>query len=328
MAETGNIARMAEKLSDEVFGEFMWRKAGPMNINWPCEDEEAHEVHQHPTDVVFFYDEPYSEVRRYIQCDLKSYSKNSINKTTVKSAALSLAKQVACAEKSATWQKLYVNPDVTAAIAGLLFVYNHDEEFDKDFDKLLSDIKNDELNLNEESRLFIIGPQLINWLNRVASEIRMMRGKGELPSKEATYFYHPQLVRQPYVQIVRARSATLEMLTSPWITLRYDNKKTGREGVVVFCRRTTTQNGLVYLLDYLRQHELLAPSIDVTIKVPQADGEAQVTLQKAVDSYIDDVSNGNSDSDLASLLRKIDMSFVPESKSSFSEIQIGMEYAR
>ncbi|NTG00798.1 hypothetical protein G6L33_11170 [Agrobacterium rhizogenes] len=328
MAETANIARMAEKLSDEIFEEFMWRKAGPTNQNWPCEHKEAHGVSQHPTDVVFFYDEPYSEARSYIQCDLKSYAKSSITRASMKSAVLSLAMQVTCAETSERWQQLYADKDVTAAIAGLLFVYNHDDEFDRDFDGLLADIKNEELNLNEESRLFIMGPELINWLNRVASEIKMMRGKAELPDREATYFYYPQLVRTPYVQIVQARSATLEMLTSPWIVLRHDSKKTGRKGVVIFHKRPTSQDGLVYLLDYLRQHELLAPQLEVLIKVPESDKDAPIILQKSVNSYIDNISGSNADSDIAGLLKKIKLDFVPENKSSFSEIQIGMDYAR
>ena len=58
MAETANIAKMAEKLSKEVFAEFLWQKTGSTNINWPCEDEERHGKKTHPSDVVFYYDEP------------------------------------------------------------------------------------------------------------------------------------------------------------------------------------------------------------------------------------------------------------------------------
>ena len=36
MAETGNIATMAERLSTEPFSEFLWERVGPMNWNWQC----------------------------------------------------------------------------------------------------------------------------------------------------------------------------------------------------------------------------------------------------------------------------------------------------
>lgn len=73
MGETANIARMAEKLSDDLFSEFFWEKTGPMNENWGCEDKEKHKVETHPSDVVFYYDEPYSHTRTYVNCDLKSW---------------------------------------------------------------------------------------------------------------------------------------------------------------------------------------------------------------------------------------------------------------
>lgn len=74
MAETINIAKMAEKLSKGIFGEFLWQRMEHTNLNWPCEDQETHEVKTHPSDVVFWYDEPYSQSRTYVNCDLKSYA--------------------------------------------------------------------------------------------------------------------------------------------------------------------------------------------------------------------------------------------------------------
>lgn len=100
MPETSKVAQMAKKLSDEVFSEFFWTKVGPEDQNWPCEDEEHHGVSTHPADVVFHYDEPYSPKRTYVHCDLKSYAKGTITSANVHGAIESLAKQVACAEKS------------------------------------------------------------------------------------------------------------------------------------------------------------------------------------------------------------------------------------
>ena len=49
-------------------------------------------VATHPTDVVFYYDEPYSNHRTYINCDLKSYAANTIQKGEVRKAVQSLAR--------------------------------------------------------------------------------------------------------------------------------------------------------------------------------------------------------------------------------------------
>ena len=68
------------------------------NINWPCENQEKHEVKTHPSDVVFWYDEPYSQSRTYVNCDLKSYAKGSITAASVREAIESLAKTLSCAE--------------------------------------------------------------------------------------------------------------------------------------------------------------------------------------------------------------------------------------
>jgi hypothetical protein len=86
MAETINIAKMAEKLSKELFAEFLWNRMEPANLNWPCEDIERHNTHTHPSDVVFYYDEPYSQARTYVNCDLKSYAKGSITVGSIRSA--------------------------------------------------------------------------------------------------------------------------------------------------------------------------------------------------------------------------------------------------
>ncbi|MCY0853228.1 hypothetical protein [Cupriavidus sp. D39] len=100
MAETTNIAKMAEKLSKELFAEFLWQKMGPTNINWPCEDQSSHKAITHPSDVVFYYEEPYTQARTYVNCDLKSYAKGSITASSIRSAIESLARALSCAEKS------------------------------------------------------------------------------------------------------------------------------------------------------------------------------------------------------------------------------------
>jgi hypothetical protein len=197
MAETINISKMAEKLSKEIFAEFLWQRTGSMNINWTCEDQEKHLVKTHPSDVVFFYDEPYSQSRTYINVDLKSYAKGTINANSVRSAIENLAKSISCAEKSEEWRDQFIHEHISPEICGMLFVYNHDGEYDKDFLSLLGQVQADKLDIPIGSKIVVLGPQDIFWLNNVRHEIAYMRGgTSELPAREDCRFFYPHLVRK------------------------------------------------------------------------------------------------------------------------------------
>ncbi|MFA5678843.1 MAG: hypothetical protein WC953_10640 [Pseudomonas sp.] len=87
-----------------------------------------------------------------VHCDLKSYAKGTIRPASVKAAIESLAKQVACAEKSDSWRDFHGHDHVTASICGLLFVYNHDGEYEADFQKNLIGINPESLQLPRGSK--------------------------------------------------------------------------------------------------------------------------------------------------------------------------------
>jgi len=358
MAETVHIAEISEKLSDELFAEFLWAKVGPTNQNWSCEQQEDHGCKTHPSDVVFYYDEPYSQTRTYVQCDLKSYAKDSISKQAIHGAIESLAKQVTCAEISAEWQNFYLHPDVTAEITGLLFVYNHDGEYDKEFNKLLNSFKQENLKLPSDAKIVVLGPEDIYWLDNVRFEIRLLRsseGKDRLPERKKCEYFYPQLVRKANLQAFKAKAANLEMLTAPWIVLKYKMENGDKDwGVIVFYRRTGSKvEEFMYLIDYLRHYQVLNTNTFVQIKVLDSGNSAGPQFQKAVQKYIDDIeheeseedlldegdetseigsaTSGNGktkriDSDLATLVREIKFSKMQQVVSTFSTVVLGMDY--
>ena len=330
MAETAHIGEMAEYLSDEVFAEFYWTKIGPTNQNWPCEQASHHDLKTHPSDVVFYYDEPYSSNRTYVNCDLKSYSKNSINPNSIKEAVESLAKQVACAEISETWRNLYADENTNWEVCGLLFVYNHDGGCDKDFDKLLNQIKNDHLDLPPRAKIVVFGPDDIFWLDNVRYEIRQMRGSSgqdKIPAHENCRFYYPQLMRRANLQPERARAATLEMLTSSWIILEHKDPKTEKVGYVVFYRpKGETQEEFIYLFEYLRQYQLLRVEFDIKIKILDASELASAVFQKAKIRYIEEMTQSEINTEMGDLINKIRLMKIGQVRTSFSQIELGMRY--
>lgn len=324
MPETSNIAKMAEKLSAELLIEFLWERVGPMNWNWNCVAE-RHKLKSHSSDVVFYYDNPYAPTRTYVTCDLKSYGANSIAVGAINLAVTSLAKGLACAETSQEWQSKYIHDHVTAEVCGLLFVYNHDGEYDRDFRRLLRGVQHDVLDIPVKSKLAILGPADIFWLNNVRFEIVQMRGLNVLPQRSQCHFFYPNLVRKTNVQPERARAATIEMLTGPWIILSYQSPASAkRRGFVIFFKgRGESAKEFLYLIDYLLHFQVLAEDTDVQIKTLDAHPDAPAFFGKAIDQYIDERHGAE---DLKRLVEGIEFSQMNQVQRRFSELQIGMEH--
>jgi hypothetical protein len=333
MGETANIAAIAERLSGDLFAEFFWKRTGPMNENWACEKPEHHKVKTHPSDVVFYYDEPYAKQRTYVNCDLKSYATSSITTPALRGAVESLAKQVACAEISSEWRAKYIHSGVTPTVSGLLFVYNHDGEYDKDFRQHLKAVQQAaKLELPRGSKLVVLGPEDIFWLDNVRYEICQMRGRrtgaSPLPDPEHCKYFYPQLVRRKNLQLDHAKAATLEMLTSRLIVLEYSRPSApDQRGFVLFYRgKGAFSEEFTYLFDYLRHFQLLQENIGIEIKMLDASPLAPAMFQKAVQSYVDGLSNGGAKSPLAERVAAIDCKRITQVLTRFSDLELGMDY--
>lgn len=323
--ETDHTAEQAEIMASELFSEFFWNKLGPTNHDWPCESQDVHQAKTHPCDVVYYYDEPYVARQTYIHCDLKSYAKGSITSAAIKAAAESLAKQVACAERSEEWRQLHTQENVTFSVSGLLFVYNHDGEYDKNFAGCLIGIAPESLLLPRGSRLYILGPREIFWLDNVRDEIQRMRGKKrpEIPPAEYCSYFHPQLTRRANLQAKKAKAATLETLTSPIIILEHsDPLGSAKRGVVVFYGRSgETTDEFMYLIDTLRKYELLDSRTDVVVKTLEASRISSPMFAKAKLQYIDGLAGAKTDlGEYVSNIRYDTMSHI---KTTYSNIDLG-----
>ncbi|WP_284456013.1 hypothetical protein [Alloalcanivorax xenomutans] len=329
MPENEGVQKMAEVLSERLFRDFMWTKTGPVNVDWKCEDEK-HKNKTHPADLVFYYDEPYSQLRTYVHCDMKSYGKGSITPQTVRKAFESLCKQVSCAEKSEEWQNLYMHDGVAPRVVGLLFLYNHDGEYVGGFDSELSSIKPEDIDIPKDSAVYIMGPDDVIWLSNVRSDLRGLRGEEDssiaIPKLEECSFYYPQPVRKADLNVGNARAANLEMLLSSFIILKYKKVDgSGRDGLLLYYREEGKDEGeFLYLIDYFRHHELLDFGVDIEIRVKASASNAHASFGKAVQSYVERYSNGYWDTNLSQLVKRIKISSMENLVPSFNKIEIGM----
>ncbi|HYG91870.1 MAG TPA: hypothetical protein VD978_37105 [Azospirillum sp.] len=329
MGETDHIAEQAELAASELFSEFFWEKTGPTNQNWPCEDKDRHDVETHPCDVVYYYDEPYAAVRTYVHCDLKSYAKGSISTAAMKSALISLAKQVSCADRSSVWRDRHVLSKPNASIVGLLFVYNHDGEYDKDFQTTIADIRSEMLDIPKGSRVYVLGPKEIYWLDNVADDIKRMRGKKkpEIPSQELCSYFYPQPVRRANVQSVSAKAASLEMLTSPIIMMQYRmSPSSAHRGIVLFySRKGETPEEFMYLIDLLRKYNLLDQYTSITVKTLNASSNAPPNFEKAQQQYVERLPGGDKNAELSGFVKDIKYESMSKVKTTFSTVELGMQ---
>ena len=276
----------------------------------------------HPSDVVFYYDEPYSLYRTYVNTDLKSYKKGSITSHAIVAAIQNLALTLECAELSGEWKEKFVHEEKSYRIVGLLFIYNHDAEYDSGFDDILAKVNQEKLKIPRGSRIFVLGPRDIRWLDNVRLDMMMLYSKHVLPHQDHWIFHYPDLVRRKKVGVA-ARAATLEMLTGPWITLSYPANGTEPPGYIVYFRGPGKHaEEFLYLLDHLMHYQMVKQGIAISVRMLDADANAQAHFKRAVDEYIENYDGQGSD--FAVLLRKISFDIMPQIQSQFSQVSIGM----
>ena len=325
MPETGNIAALAEFVAHDLFSQFFWGTTGSWNQNWPCENERHKPRTTHPSDVVFYYDEPYLLRRTYLNCDLKSYAKGTITTGAILTAITNLAASLACMEVSDPWRGMYVHDGYSPFLCGLLFIYNHDGEYDKNFEHVLSALNPEEIAIPKGSHIVILGPQQIQWLDNVRYEIVYMRGTKDLPDAAHCRFGYPHLVRKKKVQVEHAKAATIEMLTGPWITLEYDAMDAKKPGVLIFYNgRGASTEEFLYLIDYLMHYQMLRPGTEIKVRTLEPDANAAAFFERAVKEYIENCDGG---AEIAALLAAIDYRQINQIHRSFSVIEVGMRNA-
>lgn len=331
--ENQNIATMAEKVSKEIFEVFGWVQVGPKNQNWACVEHEKHDRKRsktHPSDVVFRYEDPWSGRQIYVTSDLKSYATGTIAQQPIAGALRNLSRSAECANKSETFQRLYVNANLQHHIIGMLFVYNHDGGYDNDFSKVLEDINPSQADVEPSTHVGVIGPKRVIYLNTVAKDILIAQSrKGELgPDAHCDFFY-------PNLQTVRFAKTTspvanLETLLRPWFVIRYAKPTVGVSHPGFFVYYDGSGNSVdefQYLLDYLFKYQIATDNAHISIRMAFACPEAAALFQKAKDNYAEDywpIANVSPEQ-VRRRMANIHLHTITSLVPRFSDIELGME---
>jgi|SRR5882724_1508806 len=332
MAETQNIATIGEIVADRIFDVFGWKAIGPRNLNWECIDKEAHHrkrVTTHPSDVVFTYTDPYLGFPLFLNTDLKSYARDSITSTAVGEALRSLAYTVDCAGKAERWAEHYVGHKENWVVSGLLFIYNHDGAYHRDFDVLLQQVKPRQVPLPPGKRIFVLGPKRIEYLNAIVHDVYDGRGQKKLPDKEFCGFYTPDLIGAK-VRTSKIGPSTIEMLLGPWQVLRFDNNATANRlkgWWIYYAGEGKTVDEFNFLLDYIFTYQLLGDEDAIEIRMPFGCPEATAIFDRAKRHYGQEFwpVGETSPQDFLKRLERITCRRVTGFSDHFSDVEIGMK---
>lgn len=291
--ETSNIADVANKISADIFDFFRWERVPVMDTNFRCEKSEMHfpskktesqkgsaEKH-HPVDVVFRYFDPYLNKYILLNTDLKCYSSKSISTLSIQNALESLAKTVDCARVSSEWKGRYNIGTHPIEIRALCFLYNHDNNFHKEIENLISDLKLDKIPLKQGQVIHLLDPVKIRYLTTVVADIKHLQSRKELPQKKYNFFY-PDLILHKIHSDKGSRDrypATIETLCSPFMVIQHDaveyldedsgeKHSNGNSGYVIYYnQKGETDFEFMYLFDYLSRFQILISKKSIKIRV-------------------------------------------------------------
>ena len=333
MAETANIATIAQKVSDLIFSPFGWSLSGPTNANFPCEKTEAHRKETsptHPVDSVLQYDDPYEARRNYLITDLKSYAKGSLDPTRLKGALRDLAKAVDCAAVSANWRTRWANDEEQYNVNGLLFVFNHDNLYDKDFDVFFQDEATKKLDLPRLSKLFVFGPKRISYLLTLLNDLRGLVANREFPFFTKVPFLYPDRIQRFAKQNV-ANVARVELLMGPWQIIPFDFVPTSlnvevassKVGYKIYYSGSGQDSAeFEFFFDFCFRHQLVKDNVTLDIRMPFASDNAMKTFGDAKENF---ARNFYSSPDIMARLAQFSVSPIQSIVQNISIEHVGME---
>jgi len=327
MSETINIAEVAARLSRDIFNYFNWSFHPKTDDNFKCSNEEhtsdgGSPKLTHPADVVFFYEDPYLGKRIYLHTDLKSYKAESITSSKLRAAFKSMCMTIECAKESSDWRSKYsVDSDEQHEVRGMLFVHNHDNQYQQSFYDAIDRIDLYALPISPGSILHFLGPQDIQRLFSVTNDILRLKGLGALPQKYT--FYYPDLVMNRRQGDIWDQPATIESLTGPSLIIRHLESDNCDAGYLIYYNRSgDTAEEFEYLLDTLSRYQMLESGEKIRIRVTSAEAsdDLMAVFHLAKKKY---VKAWGFDPSREALLNKIDIERITSVTATYNPGDMG-----
>lgn len=324
--ERAGIAAIANKIAEEIVPWLKWSTHPPFDQNFTCQqaslhkskkpesDESKETEHNHPTDVVYSYKDPYTNKHIILNTDLKSYAKASIKQSTIRTALKSLAHTIDCARLSKEWKQRYSIPERNTDIRGMLFVYNHDGDWDNNFYDVFygkkskkkptptsdndQDINIQNIDLQKNQQLHIIEPSTIKYIRTVIDDFQRLHTAGKFNIKNYQ-FHYPDLNLHKVSMLPNDRPATLELISAPFMIIEYQERTLyDEEGkiaeeikpgyTVYYKEKIINWKEIFFLIDSLSNYQILNSNKKISIRAIGQDQEdvAKSHFRSAKQEYI------------------------------------------
>lgn len=329
MGESQNIAMLAEMVSNDICSFLGWEVVGRTNFNFPCTKQEIHQkevAKSHPCDCIFKYKDPYTGADHYFLTDLKSYSKTKLEKANFSGALRDLAKSVECANVSVDDFQRCINSESSWFLHGMLFIFNHDDEFDKDFKGKIEACVQTTFSLPRHSRVVVIGPPEIRFIYNVRNDVMNSVGKDNV-MKQLRFFYPTQIGKLPEKRIPMNqhwKSFSIELLLSPYMVVSFNGDQgSPSKSVIYYKGQGSDENEFQLLIDFCFRYGLLEDGKTVEIKSSSFVGKFLQNFSIAVENY---ARLFHPENDMTAKISKAVCCIqMPEVKMSFSQHKIGMQ---
>lgn len=322
MSETGNIEALAKLVSKDIFKWFKWGTCAPKDEDWSCESDH-HGKNTHPSDVVFYYEDPYTGQTQYLNTDLKSYAAGSITKSSITRALKTLAMSVECANISDSWQNKFLLNDVGfGEVSGMLFIYNHDNEYDKDFQVELDKVEFREIPVADGNELVVVGPDLIRRLCDVVSDMKMLKAEDMFPGQDEYTFFYPDLIRARRCGDEWGKPATIEALSSPWLIIKHRGRSEFKGGFIIYYHESgETVDEFIYLIDAMSHYQMFSSDYSIRVRFTAASSNANANFEKAKYEYLKMWGN---DEGRKRQMDSLEVQRITNFTKSFNPMEIGM----
>lgn len=321
MGETSQIATFAYQLYADFFKAFGWKTTGHPDTNYSCTHQELHDRKQHSTDVVLSHPDTHnSEVNISYLTDLKSYSTSTLkNSRQITEVLVSLAKSVYCANFSEEWKKNYEILSNSCKIYGLLFVFNHDGEYDKNFLQWLKNTRLASKFLPEDAGLFIFEPACIAHLNTVVNDIAVEVSKASFGDSTAYDFHIEPLRTEPRTSLSFS-FAPIQQLLSPILIVRFKKEKNFYR--LYYRNDASRPEEFEYLIAYLFHTQLIYTAEKIEISPTNPHEDASTNLTRGKELY---VKSFKQFTEAKKLLNKISYKSITQVTRKFNYQKIGLE---
>ncbi|WP_336938105.1 hypothetical protein [Acinetobacter modestus] len=353
--ERGNISKAANKVASKILPFLGWNPIGPVDENFPCTRPSEHTngktAHNHPTDTVYQYFDPYRKKNILLNTDLKSLGKDSISNSSIRKALKSLAATIECARSSEVWADRYPADKSNSSsnqIEGLLFVYNHDQDYKDNLISKLAGIESESLEESNEKKIHtenikiadgmqvnILDPISINYILSIATDYRDLKDEKERDTTfgkiEEHYFCYPELKLHKSLGYTEYKSCIIENINNPYLIMGYpiNNGSKYKKGIVIYYRdKAHCDEEFLYLLDVLSNFQLLRKDTCIDLRIVQL--ESKIKDEVSANSYFDSakkyyIQRYKLNNEMAELVNNIKLESVSLMNAVFIPESIGWE---